>query len=953
MDRRLAITCFVLAAWLCLLSQRAEAQVGWREGFETPQTTWLDAGGDGRYRLAEHRRSMQGAHGGVGCETLTVEVGSSGSYIYLSHEIGHAPVIPELVPSVWIRADRPGIRVFARVVFPRTPDPRTGAPISALLAGTTYSKVGNWEQLYLEDVPTMIARQARVLRSQLKSAVDTHEAYLDRVLLNVLTGPGRTHITIDDLEVAGHVQTPELLPGGAPGGAAAGGTQSGTVPELVRPRATVELNGSVMMVDGRPFFPRAIEYQGEPLTFLKDRGFNTIKFATTPTPAVLAEAERLGLWLICQPERPPGLGEVDTSGQLLEPIGPQFDRVLAWHLGENLTGRELSATKRWVEQLRRADNRTGRPIMCEAEAEIRAYSRMIDLLLMKRMPLGTTFELADYGTWLRERPRLARPGTPIWAVVQTQPAVELLEQWSLLGRVRPTSGACSSDQIRLLAYSALAAGARGLCFQSRSPLSAGDPATRDRAAALELLNLELHAIEPWAAAGTVVGNVPGITIGAAPPVNQKGKYQGVKNKDISRHGEIVPATVLAEASAVVMQTDRAQLLLPIWTSPGGQFVTGQSAGNGIAFVVPGAPEANDAHEISPGGLRPLRHQRVTGGIRVTLDELGISSMVLLSQDPLVLSNLVQRVSQSGRQAARLQHDLAVSRLASVIEIDSQLSAAGHVVNESAGWLAAARKGIDECNALLAAGQTRDAFLEARRALRPLGQIERSHWTQALKGESGPLASPMTATFISLPGHWNFAAQAKAGKWGRNRLSEGQFEDLDRMVWAGWQHYEHPQDGVRTEAELSPAAPKGGRFSLRMAARAIDERAAAGLVETPPVWITSPAVEAHAGQWFQISGWVYVPEPITGSLDGLMIIDSLGGEPLAWRLGEARRWTKFTLHRAAPRPGPLRVTIALTGFGEAWVDNVMIEPWLPPGTPPEPLPPGNRSAFIRLPPIRRN
>jgi hypothetical protein len=230
-------------------------------------------------------------------------------------------------------------------------------------------------------------------------------------------------------------------------------------------------------------------------------------------------------------------------------------------------------------------------------------------------------------------------------------------------------------------------------------------------------------------------------------------------------------------------------------------------------------------------------------------------------------------------------------------------------------------------------------------------LERAHWTQALKGEAGPLASPLTAAFISLPGHWNFIAQAMAGKWGRNRLSEGQFEDLDRMVWAGWQHFEHPQDGVRTEAELSSAAPKGGRYSLRMAARAIDERAAAGLVETPPVWITSPAVQAGAGQWFRISGWVYVPEPISGSLDGLMIIDSLGGEPLAERLGEARQWKLFTLYRAAPRSGPLRVTIALTGFGEAWVDNVMIEPWLPPGTPPEAIPPGDRSALIRLPPLR--
>lgn len=950
MPRRLATTCWLLSTWLIAwlyLASDAQAQVGWREGFETPQVSWIDAGGDGRYRFPVHERAMQGAHGGMGCETLTLEVSSAGSYVYLSHDIGRAPVIPELVPSVWIRSDRPGIRMFVRVVFPRTMEPRTQVPVTALLSGTTYAKVGSWEQLYLEDLPTLVARQARVLRAQLKTAVDTHEAYIDRVLLNVATGPGRSHIAIDDLEVAGHVQPPEQQPENIPPGA----MPPRNITEAAHPRTSLELNGSVLSVEGRPFFARAIEYRGESLAFLKDLGFNTIKFDETPTPALLAEAHRLGLWLVCRPERPPGLGEVDTTGQLLRAVGPEFDRVIAWHLGENLTGRELSATKRWVEQLRRADNRLSRPIFCEAEDEIRAYSRLVDLLLIKRMPLGTTFELADYSTWLRERPRLARPGTPVWAVIQTQPAPELLEQWQLLAHVQPPSAACNSDQIRVLAFAAVTSGARGLCFQSRSSLSAGDEATRNRAAALELLNLELHAIEPWAAAGTVIASVPGTIVGGMPKTDNKGHFVGVNKKDISKRGEVLHTQVLPEVNGLVMQTDRAQLLLPIWTSPGGQWVTGQSAGNGIGFVVPGVSESNDVHELTPGGLRPLKHQRVTGGIRVTLDELGISSMSLLSQDPLVLANVVQRLSQTGRRAAQLQHDLAASRLQGVVEIDSQLAAAGDPVKQSATLIAAARQGLAASEAQLAASQTRDAFLEARRALRPMAQLERMHWTQALKTESGPLGDPLTAAFISLPGHWSFAAGLKAGKWGRNRLSEGDFEDLDRMVWAGWQHYEHPQDGVRTAADLSPAAPKGGRYSLRLAATAINEHAAAGLVETPPVWITSPAIEAHAGQIFRISGWTYIPEAVTGSLDGLMIIESFGGEPLAERVGEARHWKPFVLYRAAPRSGPLRVTIALTGFGEAWIDNVTIEPWLPPGSPPEPIGPGNRSALIRLPPVR--
>ena len=102
-------------------------------------------------------------------------------------------------------------------------------------------------------------------------------------------------------------------------------------------------------------------------------------------------------------------------------FGPEYDVVLAWDLGQNVARRELDATIAVAKQVRAADRRMGRPLMCGAEAELQNFSRHADVLLMYRMPLGSSLELSDYGTWLRERPRLAAPGTPIWTVVQTQP----------------------------------------------------------------------------------------------------------------------------------------------------------------------------------------------------------------------------------------------------------------------------------------------------------------------------------------------------------------------------------------------------------------------------------------------------------------------------------------------------------------------------------------------------
>ena len=157
-----------------------------------------------QYRVEGPQRVRGESHAGEWCERLRV-IGSNGSFVHVSHEIGPSPIIAELRGSVWIRSDRPGIQLLARVVFPRTEDPRTGEPVSMLIRGTSYTQVGDWQQLTITDTPALVARGVRVLRAQLGHDVDAREAYLDRVLLNVYGGQGQTNVWIDDLELNGHI----------------------------------------------------------------------------------------------------------------------------------------------------------------------------------------------------------------------------------------------------------------------------------------------------------------------------------------------------------------------------------------------------------------------------------------------------------------------------------------------------------------------------------------------------------------------------------------------------------------------------------------------------------------------------------------------------------------------------------------------------------------------------
>ena len=75
----------------------------------------------------------------------------------------------------------------------------------------------------------------------------------------------------------------------------------------------------------------------------------------------------------------------------------------------------------------------------------------------------------------------------------------------------------------------------------------------------------------------------------------------------------------------------------------------------------------------------------------------------------------------------------------------------------------------------------------------------------------------------------------------------------------------------------------------------------------------------------IRGRVRIVAPINGSIDGLMIIDSYGGEALAERFGDTGGWKEFVLYRVATSADPLTVTLALTGLGEADIDDLTIRP----------------------------
>ena len=876
----------VVAALCSTLMLVAPADAALRDSFEGPVPSWQATDrSDARHRIEHHARVRGSAHSGEWCERVRIIAGN-GSHVHIRHAVGHALVISELKPSVWVFADRPGIQLLANVVLPNTTDAKTGKPVSLLIGGAIYNRIGSWQQLSVTNMPMLLARQVRVMRSQIGPHVDARGAYIDSVVLNVYGGRGTTNVLIDDLEVHGIVARGPSSPSVELHPPITSRFATGRH-QMDQPR--FRMDGAVLRYGNQPVLVRMVEHNGEPLAWLRSKGFNAVRLRETPTPELLAESRKAGMWLVC----PPPIYKSKQGRVVVRDIDDRFEGVLAWNLGSGLIKQHVSSTESLARQLRNIDTQARRPIVCQAATSLAEYSRLADVLMLRRQPLGTSLELVDYEVWLRERQRLARAGTMFWAEIQTQYAPQLTQQLRVMTAGRVQAAPIDQSQIRTLIAMALSSGVRGFCFLSHERLDGKDAASQHRAMSLELVNMQLELFESSVTEG-------GVAVHA-------------------------PSSDRALSAAVLGHPRKSmRLILPIRRASGEQIVGSRPLTQGVSVTVPGVPDSNQAYRVSPVGLDVLERRRLAGGLRVALDRESSDLPVLLTDDPIVVERLTAQLRRHSGRAAQLEYELAKLRLAAFEKAHSGFEfASNRQPMPQLEVYTRAEQFFDRSREALAASEHKKAYYMARAASETLGASRRQAWQAIASNSNSAVSLPLAMTETTLNEAAYHLHAVDNARLSANVLPGGDFRDVQSMLSAGWRHFRQSSAAAASAVELVPApGSKPGACLMLRAAPAANE-IVSRLVETPPVWVTSPAVQVAEGQLVRIEGQIYIPHAITDSVDGLLIAESIGGEPLAYRAGATKGWQRFTLYRVATRTGPLSITIALTGHGEAWIDDVSI------------------------------
>jgi len=737
-----------------------------RDGFETPQPSWQREYTDTTVKLLAQERSPRAAREGRLSERFQFEAGP-GSQFLVSYATPKIPVSDDLNVGLQVRSNRAGVQIFARVVLPANVDPETKAPSYVLVPGTIFDQVDRWQRLELLHMLPTIERQARVLRVSTGRPVRLEGAYLERVVVNLLGGPGESEVFLDDLVITPGPQDvlAAQTEAKATGKPTAGPQSAGSGPGGGRlDQGPVRLDRNFLEKKGkdsnyRPWLPTAIDAPGANPVELRRAGCDILVDDGKSDPERLRSAVDGGALLMT---RLSGATASDGPQRLLEQITnyPLRHAVAFWHIGDRLgRQREIKAREEEVAKFREAlaairglDDDDSHLTIANVEGELPLFARApsgLDIVGIQPRLWSTAQDFLESYDYLNQRRLLtvrSNLGALFWAWIPASTPPDVVR--NIWGDDPPPSWGTppvQPAQLRLMTYLALAAGYRGLGYLGDAALTRPEGAGRVLWIEMSFLNLEIDLCEQILAQNVA-------------KIRDYGVYDPEPSALPSNVTQLPPGrrpAVLKELSprpgmraAAVPLVDRKGALLLVGDYAGGaQFQPPQLAADEVTITL-ALPEGAQAFDISPGGVKVLPRERVAVGTQITIKEFDTTSLILCTGDLAMYERIRSLVDSVSHKVVPLAIEQAEIMLRAVTEINGRLAADGHEFRTKVDLRIRRQAGIEgappDVPDLLAASQESikkareawerldyaGAWADARRAVRPLRLVMFGHWQQA-------------------------------------------------------------------------------------------------------------------------------------------------------------------------------------------------------------------------------
>ena len=896
-------------------------------------------------------------------------------------------VIDDLIPTLRVRSDQPGIAIGAQIVLPRTIHPETLRPVTYIVPGTRYTGSGNWETLGFWDrngVPNLRRESdniARLLQAELGTSFDTRGKYVRQIVLFAERLPqyGETkQVEVALPNVAGHFPA--------------------DVGETERELLFDPLNYVVfkVSVSARSVFLQGNTETTEWISPLRDHV--AAPLVATPGNAALpamrtvfagsdpASYQLTSQWTASQ--SPASLIHVRFTDGILRlddvPIGVRAIE----HQGEPLAFlRNLQFNAVWLKEppsleLRLEAQQVGIWLICPppSSAEL-APARVFDPSAAPGSGTPTLdssydnvliWNLGDEGSHsrhtadaqqahvlqdadrMKRRPLLATARSGIYKYSRTvdilmmsrEPlfsSLDLLDlhtwqrEFQSLARPGPDTAFWCTVQTQ----PSLRMAKQWEMFEGNPPFIS--------AVSYEQIKMQVYLALAAGARGILFTSHTPLT-GNDLETEFRRTALELANWELQlveewfAAGQVQPSLVKSNRSSMssaVIRAGRSRLLVPIWQERYSQSAIGPAFAGHVRYVISGIPETYRAFHLAPGRVRPIHAPRVAGGMQIELEEASLNSLIIFSEEGAMHAQVERRAKVMGPRAAYLACRLAELELAMTEQVLSALRRARDTgampilpqdnlpliaMSEYETMLRTTRETLEFAKEM--ANRTPPdyarAYLHAERATRGLRFTGRSLWQEATRHDLHLGMTPVSVSFATLPLYLTAYQRTHGATLGPNRLSGGDME-MRSLQQAGWESMSHRvEDAFVARNNVAPEAARSGQMGLSLVIAPERPSDKPKQLETVPLWVATPAMPIRVGEMICVNGWIRIPQPLESTVDGLMIFDSLGREELALRfLQTAGEWQQFVFYRIVPEDSNYYVFFALNGFGEVHLDDIQV------------------------------
>lgn len=904
--RRIAVAVLsCLSFWTMI--QTAFCQNG--DSFEGGAPRWILVESDCKAQLAEHEISLIMPHSGRTSELMEVSCGQ-GQLVMLAYPVEPAVALNEFQPELWVRCSAGRIRFGVRVIFPKAIHPVSQSRLTTILWGELYDQPGNWQRLQVKQLADLLQQEIVAIRNHFDVPLDLDQPYVDSLVMNAYTGPGRYRVQVDDLALTGIIP---LASTGVP------------LPVNWRQRWRWREEEGVHF-GSAPQFPTWIEHQGEQPAWLQSLGFSGVLLSDVPQPADLKVLREASMQVICPP---PDSAQGYTDHEMAA--------VKGWLVGAALNRGQAEAARVQAAQANSLPDSFKRPLYGEALEQFWLFSRLTNEVIVPAPDPVSAGQVVAKREWLAKSLETVQIRGSGLVSVQLGANPALSEQYRVVSEVlqpeQPANDLANPLGIRYEAIGAVMAGAKGIVFRNQVALNApiDVQATQDRAieAALRWTNSDLRLWSPWILVGQKL----------EPPQLSRKDYLAARWR--AKDAELILAQVVTQESQWCLPATRSQPL---------------------DLQINDAVDVPQVVRLTEGRVELMAVETKGGDHHWQVSAPNPCEIFVATRNPHILNYVRRRLQARAAEIASDQLEIAsycVDQVAEVLQARQQsgpqLSARPGQADSESGLVNRQQPQLDsqQQRRLVALQNLLQRGWQAMQNQQPAAAtrlaLETLEQTQSVMHESFMLATSNLATAQASPWilapsalkyHWQLAQACARSQWQPLPIPGSQFANLQEMLDHGWSQQRRLEDQIDFRVELVPASldsPGGLRLAsypktavskqqavpTSQSAQSLQLEAIPGGYEGASLRVRSAGVPARRGQLVRITAQAYVRMASTrDATAGLLIYDNQAGPSLGQLVrGTTGQRVPVELYRFVQADGDFRILAECRGACDIQLENL--------------------------------